>query len=377
MSRIELSAVRKVYGDVEVVHGLDLEIADGEFVALVGPSGCGKSTILRMIAGLEDISGGTILFDGKRVNDTEPKTRNVAMVFQNYALYPHMSVRENIGLNLRLSGKPRPEIAQRVKEAADMLGLGDLLDRRPSQLSGGQRQRVAMGRAMVRNPAVFLFDEPLSNLDAKLRVQMRAEIKHFHQTMQRTSIYVTHDQIEAMTLADKVVVLDGGRIEQVGDPVALYETPSNVFVAQFIGSPAMNLIEGRAETDGGGGRLLALDIGWTIPMGADANLAPGRKVLVGIRPEHLEPSPDAEGYPARVSQTEIAGSQTAIEVEAGGRRLWSVVQGIDATPVGSERRFGFSPALAHVFDADSGARMGSLSEVACMDETAFRKEGTA
>ena len=375
MSRIELAAVRKAYGDVEVVHGLDLEIEDGEFVALVGPSGCGKSTILRMIAGLEDISGGTILFDGKPVNDADPKTRNIAMVFQNYALYPHMSVRENIGLNLRLSGRSRDEITRRVSEAADMLGLGDLLDRRPSQLSGGQRQRVAMGRAMVRNPAVFLFDEPLSNLDAKLRVQMRAEIKHFHQTMQRTSIYVTHDQIEAMTLADKVVVLDGGRIEQVGDPVALYETPSNVFVAQFIGSPAMNLVEGRAETDGRGARSLALDIGWTLPVAADVALAPGRKVLVGIRPEHLEPA--ADGYPARVSQTEIAGSQTAIEIEAGGRRLWSVVQGIDATPVGRERRFGFSPALAHVFDADTGARMGSLSEVAGMEETAFRKEGTA
>jgi len=375
LSRIELSAVRKAYGEVEVVHGLDLEIADGEFVALVGPSGCGKSTILRMIAGLEDISGGTILFDGKPVNDADPKTRNVAMVFQNYALYPHMSVRENIGLNLRLSGRSRDEITRRVSEAADMLGLGDLLDRRPSQLSGGQRQRVAMGRAMVRDPSVFLFDEPLSNLDAKLRVQMRAEIKHFHQTMQRTSIYVTHDQIEAMTLADKVVVLDGGRIEQVGDPVALYETPSNVFVAQFIGSPAMNLVEGRAETDGRGNRSLALDIGWTLPVTGDGTLAPGRKVLVGIRPEHLEPGPD--GYPARVSQTEIAGSQTAIELEAGGQRLWSVVQGIDTTPVGSERRFGFSPALAHVFDADTGARMGSLSEVAGMAEAAFRKEGTA
>lgn len=371
MSKIELSNVRKFYGDVEVVHGLDLVIEDGEFVALVGPSGCGKSTILRMIAGLEDISGGTILFDGEPVNDADPKARNVAMVFQNYALYPHMSVRENIGLNLRLSGKSKAEIALRVAEAADMLGLGDLLDRRPSQLSGGQRQRVAMGRAMVRNPAVFLFDEPLSNLDAKLRVQMRAEIKRFHQTMQRTSIYVTHDQIEAMTLADKVVVLNRGRIEQAGDPVALYKRPENVFVAQFIGSPAMNLVEARVETEAAGDHSLVLDIGWSLPMGADAALVPGQAVLVGIRPEHLVPG--AQGYPARVSQMEIAGSQTAIELQAGGARLWSMVPGIDVTPIGSERSFRFSPELAHVFDAESGVRLGSLSELARVSETPFSK----
>lgn len=377
MSRVELVSVRKAYGDVEVVHDLNLEIDDGEFVALVGPSGCGKSTILRMIAGLEDISGGTILFDGDPVNDYDPKARNVAMVFQNYALYPHMTVRENIGLNLRISGRPRAEIEKRVTDAADMLGIRDLLERRPSQLSGGQRQRVAMGRAMVRNPAVFLFDEPLSNLDAKLRVQMRAEIKQFHRTMQRTSIYVTHDQIEAMTLADKVVVLNGGKVEQVGGPVELYETPRNLFVAQFIGSPAMNLVEARAEMDAHGGRVLVFSIGWTVRLGAHASIEPGQSVLVGIRPEHLEPRPASDGYPARVGQTEIAGSQTAIELEAGGERLWSMVQGIDSTPLGSERHFGFSPSLAHVFDAVSGMRLGTLAEVARIDETTFKRDMTA
>ena len=243
MSCVDLRDLRKSYGRIPVVHGVDLRVEDGEFMVLVGPSGCGKSTILRMIAGLEEVTSGKILIDGREVNSVDPKGRNVAMVFQNYALYPHMTVRENIALNLKLSRVEKNEITRRVTEAAEMLDIAPLLDRRPAHLSGGQRQRVAMGRAMVRDPAVFLFDEPLSNLDAKLRVQMRAEIKSFHRATKATSIYVTHDQVEAMTLADRVAVFNGGRIEQVGDPVSLYETPENLFVAGFIGSPAMNIVE--------------------------------------------------------------------------------------------------------------------------------------
>jgi multiple sugar transport system ATP-binding protein len=367
MTTIKLEGLRKAYDDLEVIHGLDLSIEEGSFVALVGPSGCGKSTILRMIAGLEDITGGSLYFDGERVNEAAPKARNIAMVFQNYALYPHMTVRENIGLNLRLSKLPKAEVHRRVIEAAEMLELQDLLDRRPAQLSGGQRQRVAMGRAMVRNPAVFLFDEPLSNLDAKLRVQMRAEIKRFHQTMQRTSIYVTHDQIEAMTLADKVVVLNGGRIEQAGDPVTLYETPRNIFVAEFIGSPAMNMVPARVVADGDSARALVLDTGWKLPVGPNCALAEGAAVRIGIRPEHLVPYATRDGFPASVSQTEITGSQTAIEVEAGGQRLWAVVAGIDASPNGKRLDFTFSPDHAHVFDEVRGDRLGSLREVAAFD----------
>ena len=369
MTSIKLEALRKAYDDTDVIHGLDLDIEEGSFVALVGPSGCGKSTILRMIAGLEEITGGNLYFDGRRVNDATPKERNVAMVFQNYALYPHMTVRENIGLNLRLSKFPKAEVNRRVMEAAEMLELQNLLDRRPSQLSGGQRQRVAMGRAMVRKPAVFLFDEPLSNLDAKLRVQMRAEIKRFHQTMRRTSIYVTHDQIEAMTLADKVVVLNGGRIEQAGDPVTLYETPQNLFVAEFIGSPAMNMIPARIDADGHGGRSLMLETGWTLPIGADCALADGTTVRIGIRPEHLLPLAGQNGFPATVSQMEITGSQTAIEVEAGNQRLWSMVAGIASSTAGSRIDFTFSPQRAHVFDGRTGNRLGTLETVARCGQT--------
>ncbi|NEX48815.1 ABC transporter ATP-binding protein [Pseudotabrizicola algicola] len=364
MTRIRLENLRKSFGDVDVVHGLDLEIEDGSFVALVGPSGCGKSTILRMIAGLEDITSGSIYFDDQRVNDAEPKARNVAMVFQNYALYPHITVRENIGLNLHISKFPKAEIDRLVNEAAAMLELQDLLDRRPAQLSGGQRQRVAMGRAMVRKPSVFLFDEPLSNLDAKLRVQMRAEIKHFHKSMQRTSIYVTHDQIEAMTLADKVVVLRKGRIEQAGDPISLYESPQNVFVAQFIGSPAMNIVPARVEQGENGQVVITLATGWTIPAGAGSRLAPGQSIQIGIRPEHLIPASGQGGFAASVNQTEITGSQTAIELAANGVRLWSVVPGIHTHAVGGLMTFSFMNHLAHVFDAEGGQRLGNLADIA-------------
>ena len=251
MSTLSLRGIKKSYGANQVLHSVDLEVAEGEFVVLVGPSGCGKSTLLRMIAGLEDITQGDILIDGKVVNTASPKERNIAMVFQNYALYPHMTVRQNIGINLKIAGLQKAEIEQRVQAAAQLLNIEPYLDRRPGQLSGGQRQRVAMGRAIVRNPAVFLFDEPLSNLDAKLRVQMRSEIKALQTKTPRTSIYVTHDQTEAMTLADRVVIMNHGRIEQIGTALEVYSKPANTFVASFIGSPAMNVFEAQVEQSAG------------------------------------------------------------------------------------------------------------------------------
>ncbi|RUZ71677.1 sn-glycerol-3-phosphate ABC transporter ATP-binding protein UgpC, partial [Mesorhizobium sp. M7A.F.Ca.US.003.02.2.1] len=250
MSALTISGVDKAYGKAKVIHGVSVDIASGEFVILVGPSGCGKSTLLRMIAGLEDISAGEIALEGKIINDVAPKSRDIAMVFQNYALYPHMTVRENMAFALTLKKIDKSEIDAKIARAATILGLQDLLDRYPRQLSGGQRQRVAMGRAIVRDPKVFLFDEPLSNLDAKLRVQMRAEIKALHQRLGTTIVYVTHDQVEAMTMADKIVVMNGGIVEQVGAPLDLYDRPANLFVAQFIGSPSMNILDGRTTTDG-------------------------------------------------------------------------------------------------------------------------------
>ncbi|MEM8663383.1 MAG: sn-glycerol-3-phosphate ABC transporter ATP-binding protein UgpC [Pseudomonadota bacterium] len=349
MSKVELTDLRKNYGRTEVVHGIDLAIAEGEFVVLVGPSGCGKSTVLRMIAGLEEISGGTVAIDGRVVNNVDPKGRNVAMVFQNYALYPHMTARENIGLNLRLAGMAKAKIAQEVARAAKMLDIEDLLDRRPAQLSGGQRQRVAMGRAMVRAPSVFLFDEPLSNLDAKLRVQMRSEIKNFHRNAGATSIYVTHDQVEAMTLADRVAVMNGGRVEQAGDPLALYETPQNVFVAGFIGSPSMNLVE--APVGEAGAEIAP---GWHVPLPPGV---PGGRVVVGIRPEHMGILPD--GQPGTVTQVEITGAQTALEVDVGGRHFWVMIAEIFRAHIGETVPVGFDPAMLHVFDAASGQRIAA------------------
>ena len=277
MASVELQGLRKAFGSVEVIHGVDLAVRDGEFVALVGPSGCGKSTLLRIIAGLEDATDGDVLIGDRIVTELTSRQRNVAMVFQNYALYPHMTVRDNMGFNLRLSGDSRAEIRRKVEDAARLLELTELLGRRPYQLSGGQRQRVAMGRAIVRDPAVFLFDEPLSNLDAKLRVQMRAEIKALHQKVRTTAIYVTHDQIEAMTLADRVVVLNNGRIEQAGSPLELYRNPANLFVAGFIGSPSMNFLD--AEVIENGGDLLArLESGGALRLepGARAQPRPAR-----------------------------------------------------------------------------------------------------
>src|SRR5213080_1652168 len=296
MAQVSLRKVVKKYDEVEAVSAIDLDIADKEFVVLVGPSGCGKSTTLRMIAGLEDITGGEIAVDGEVVNDVPPKDRDIAMVFQNYALYPHMTVYENMSFGLRLKKFPKPEIKERVEDAARILDITDLLGRRPRQLSGGQRQRVAMGRAIVRDPKVFLFDEPLSNLDAQLRVQMRTEIKKVHQKVRTTTIYVTHDQVEAMTLADRVVVMHHGLIEQVGTPAQLYHKPATRFVAGFIGSPAMNLLPCALEEAAGGLRLRLSDtIAFALPAERDARyrLHAGKPGLIlGLRPEHItDPRP--------------------------------------------------------------------------------------
>jgi len=286
MASIDIAAIRKSYGIHPVLHGVDLEIRDGEFVVLVGPSGCGKSTLLRMIAGLEAVTSGEIRIDGKRVNDLAPKDRDIAMVFQSYALYPHMTVAKNMSYSLRLRKTAKEKIASVVAGAASKLGLDPLMERRPKALSGGQRQRVAMGRAIVREPKAFLFDEPLSNLDARLREQMRAEIKKLHQDLGATSIYVTHDQIEAMTLADRIVAMHGGIIQQVGSPLELYDNPANLFVAGFIGSPGMNFFEGRYMMAGDTASF-ALTGGIVLPLGGTASLTDGSRATLGIRPEHV------------------------------------------------------------------------------------------
>ncbi|MDX3970148.1 ABC transporter ATP-binding protein [Bradyrhizobium sp. PUT101] len=321
MAEVALRKVVKRYDDVEAVRGIDLDIADHEFIVLVGPSGCGKSTTLRMIAGLEDISDGDIMIGGDVVNDVPPKDRDIAMVFQNYALYPHMTVAENMSFGLRLKHYPKAEIKARVTEAARLLDITDLIDRKPKQLSGGQRQRVAMGRAIVRNPKVFLFDEPLSNLDAKLRVQMRIEIKKVHQKVRTTTVYVTHDQVEAMTLADRVVVMNKGRIEQIGTPNELYHKPATRFVAGFIGSPAMNFIPCRLEDVGGTLQIRLTDrIAFPLPPARAARynaLSRTDKLLLGIRPEHLTEShahlePGVETFDTVLDVTEPMGMETLV-----------------------------------------------------------------
>ncbi|MBX9991150.1 ABC transporter ATP-binding protein [Phreatobacter oligotrophus] len=328
MAGVTLRKVVKRYGDVEAVRGIDLDIADEEFVVLVGPSGCGKSTTLRMIAGLEDISDGDIAIDGDVVNDVPPKDRDIAMVFQNYALYPHMTVAENMSFGLRLKRYPKAEIKARVDEAARILDIKELLERKPKALSGGQRQRVAMGRAIVRNPKVFLFDEPLSNLDAKLRVQMRTEIKKVHLKVRTTTVYVTHDQVEAMTLADRVVVMNNGRIEQIGPPNELYHHPRTRFVAGFIGSPAMNFIPAKL-TEASGALVLHLDGGIVLPVPATrtARYKPylGQDGLVlGIRPEHVTdagdgaPAPGIAPFDIRLDVIEPMGHETLVYFTIGG-----------------------------------------------------------
>ncbi|MBN9038058.1 MAG: sn-glycerol-3-phosphate ABC transporter ATP-binding protein UgpC [Rhizobiales bacterium] len=352
MSTVGIRDVRKSYGQVEVLHGVSIDIGDGEFVALVGPSGCGKSTLLRMVAGLEEISGGEIAIGARVVNDIVPKDRDIAMVFQNYALYPHMNVRDNMGFALRQRRTPRAEIAQRVNEAARILGLEHLLERKPRQLSGGQRQRVAMGRAIVRNPNVFLFDEPLSNLDAKLRVQMRSELKELHQRLGVTTIYVTHDQIEAMTLADRVVVMNGGVIEQMGPPLELYDRPESLFVAAFIGSPPMNFLEGTPDD---AGRLIVDD---RLAMALPVKLAGSGRVTIGFRPEHIHLG--EAGWPATVSVVEPTGSETQITARMDDHVVRVLVRGRTEARPGDTIHLSVKPADLHVFDGATGRR----SEVA-------------
>lgn len=318
MSTISLKSIRKSYGKTEVIHGIDAEIADGELIVIVGPSGCGKSTLLRMVAGLETITSGEIAIDGKRVNELEPMDRNIAMVFQSYALYPHMSSADNMSFSLRLAGEEEAQRRSKVDRAADILGLGPYLDRLPRQLSGGQRQRVAMGRAIVRKPEVFLFDEPLSNLDAKLRVKMRAELKELHQKLRTTTIYVTHDQVEAMTLADRIVVLRDGEIEQIGTPLELYDNPANAFVGAFLGSPTMNLLE--LEVGAGEATLARFADGEALRLATPA--APGR-TTVGIRPEAFTIASEAAAgrISAEVVVVEPTGAATELLVRKGGQAI--------------------------------------------------------
>ena len=356
MASVELKNIRKHYGALAVIHEVSLSIEDGEFIALVGPSGCGKSTLLRMIAGLEEITEGDVTIGGKVVNEMTPRERNIAMVFQSYALYPHMTVADNMGFNLKLSGETKDEIARRVNEAARMLDLTALLDRKPAQLSGGQRQRVAMGRAIVRNPAVFLFDEPLSNLDAKLRVQMRSEIKALHQKVQTTSIYVTHDQIEAMTLADRVVVLNQGRIEQQGTPIDLYRKPANLFVAGFIGSPAMNLLEGVVEGIEGAPAVRLSD-GTPIRISGDRRVKAGQAVKVGLRPEHLNPAGAGSPLTGQTLLVEPTGAQTHVLFELAGKPVTAVVDGDLPVRYGAPLRVAVNAEQVYLFDGASGSAL--------------------
>src|SRR5689334_20649369 len=358
MAHVNLRRLVKNYEDTPAVRGIDLDIPDKEFVVLVGPSGCGKTTTLRMIAGLEDITAGDVVIGDAVVNDVPPKDRNIAMVFQNYALYPHMSVYENMSFGLRLKKIPKDEIGRRVKEAAGILGLTDLLDRKPKQLSGGQRQRVAMGRAIVRDPKVFLFDEPLSNLDAKLRVQMRTEIKKVHQKVRTTTVYVTHDQVEAMTLADRVVVMNGGRIEQIGTPQELYHHPKTRFVAGFIGSPAMNFVPSRLETNGSGLSLRVSDnLSFPVPAGRTERYRPhvGKELTFGLRPEHIT-EPRGEGREPRSEFTvnldvvEPMGMETMVFFTVGGTEICSRVEPSAATGPGQPMRLYANLNHMHLID---------------------------
>ena len=350
MAPVEIRDVRKAFGSTHVIHGVTIDIQDGEFVILVGPSGCGKSTLLRMIAGLENITGGEIRIGSKVVNNVPPKERDIAMVFQNYALYPHMTVADNMAFSLKLRGAPKSEIESRVSRAAEILGLKPLLERYPRQLSGGQRQRVAMGRAIVRDPQVFLFDEPLSNLDAKLRVAMRAEIKELHQRLKTTTVYVTHDQIEAMTMADKIVVMHDGIVEQMGAPLELYDRPNNLFVAGFIGSPAMNFVKGKVE----GGRFHA-DGGMYLPLKNAPAASEGRPAVYGTRPEHFRL--DDNGVPVEVVVVEPSGSETQIVVRGGGQEMVAVFRDRFLPNPGETIRINPDPNLVHLFDAETGQRL--------------------
>ncbi len=355
MTTIDIVGVRKKFGAVPVLRGIDLAIPSGEFVVLVGPSGCGKSTLLRVIAGLEDLSEGEVRIDGRRVNDLAPKDRDLAMVFQSYALYPHMSVRDNMSYSLKLRRTPPERIASAVKTAAGKLGLAALLERKPRALSGGQRQRVAMGRAIVRSPKAFLFDEPLSNLDARLREQMRYEIRKLHRDLGATSIYVTHDQIEAMTMADRIVAMNEGVVQQVGTPEALYDDPANIFVAGFMGSPAMNFLEGHAATANretrvttGGQSLAALE---------PRSVPPDGRVTVGLRPERITIGTGASGVPATIDLLEPTGHGSVVHLDLAGQALKLFTTDRRRRRVGEVVFLDVPAAAVLLFDPESGARI--------------------
>jgi multiple sugar transport system ATP-binding protein len=351
MASVEVSNVRKSFGRVEVIRGVSIRVEDGEFAILVGPSGCGKSTLLRMIAGLESVTSGELRIGERVVNDVAPKERDIAMVFQNYALYPQMTVAKNMSFSLELAHRPKAEIVDKVNQAADILGLKPLLERYPRQLSGGQRQRVAMGRAIVRDPAVFLFDEPLSNLDAKLRVQMRAEIKGLQQRLASTTIYVTHDQIEAMTMADKIVVMHDGVVEQIGSPLQLYDFPANLFVAGFIGSPAMNFIKGRLE--GGEPPTLVTASGFRIPLSAAPRASMGDEIVLGVRPEHMRLG-GSPAVPAELVVVEPTGYETQVIARLDGREVACVLRERFMGRPGESIALSLDGGPLHFFDAETG-----------------------
>ena len=354
MAEVSLRGLRKSYGALEVIHGVDVEMEDGAFVVLVGPSGCGKSTLLRMIAGLEAVTAGEILIGAQRVNHLSPNARDIAMVFQSYALYPHKTVAANMGFGLKLKRMPRADIDKRVRDVAEILGLTPYLDRYPRALSGGQRRRVAMGRAIVRDPQVFLFDEPLSNLDAKLRVQMRSEIKELHQRLGTTTVYVTHDQIEAMTMADKIVVLNEGSVEQVGSPLDLYDRPANRFVASFIGSPAMNLIPGTVAAIEAQKVVLALgETRLSLPL--TAALTVGQAVTLGVRPEHMQPA--ASGLPVQVKVVETTGAEMHVVLTHEAQELTAVFRERHPLTVAQQIHLAVDTNHLHLFDTESGQRL--------------------
>ena len=352
MAKVAFRRLTKSYANLEVIHGVDMDVTDGEFIVIVGPSGCGKSTLLRMVAGLEAITGGEIVIGDRVVNTLEPKDRDIAMVFQNYALYPHMSVFDNMAYGLKIRGLAKDDIGRRVQRAAEILELASLLERKPRQLSGGQRQRVAMGRAIVREPAVFLFDEPLSNLDAKLRVQMRFEIQKLHRRLSTTSLYVTHDQVEAMTLAHRMIVMNAGRAEQIGTPMDVYEDPQTMFVAGFIGSPAMNFMTGKATGNG----AVTLDHGGTAH--ANARIEAGRTITVGIRPEHLRPSGTSDAYvTGTVEMVEQLGADTLIHIGHGKELVIARIPHGVYPEIGATFSVTADPTRVFLFDAASGVRV--------------------